>query len=239
LVIDEILRGLTQAIHLIATRDPGLFEIVKLSLRVSGTALLFSTLIGIPLGAGLGLSRFAGRRLVVALLYTGMGFPPVVVGLFVYLVLSRSGPLGQLDWPVVPSLFTPAAMVVAQCIISFPLVAGFTMAAVMGVDPQLRQQVRALGATRSQTTLTVLLEARVGVLVSVIAGFGSIISEVGAVMMVGGNIEHRTRVLTTAIVLETRKGSFDLAMALGVVLLGLSFFTNVAMLYLQGKTFDQ
>jgi tungstate transport system permease protein len=239
LVIDEILRGLTQAIHLIATRDPGLLEIVRLSLRVSGTALLFSTLIGIPLGAGLGLSRFAGRRLVVALLYTGMGFPPVVVGLFVYLMLSRSGPLGQLDWSVMPSLFTPAAMVVAQCIISFPLVAGFTMAAVMGVDPQLRQQVRALGATRWQTTLTVLLEARVGVLVSVIAGFGSIISEVGAVMMVGGNIEHRTRVLTTAIVLETRKGSFDMAMALGVVLLGLSFFTNVAMLYLQGKTFDQ
>jgi tungstate transport system permease protein len=239
LVIDEILRGLTQALHLIATRDPGLFEIVRLSLRVSGTALLFSTLIGIPLGAGLGLSRFAGRRLVVALLYTGMGFPPVVVGLFVYLMLSRSGPLGQLDWLVMPALFTPSAMVVAQCIISFPLVAGFTMAAVMGVDPQLRQQVRALGATRWQTTLTVLLEARVGVLVSVIAGFGSIISEVGAVMMVGGNIEHRTRVLTTAIVLETRKGSFDLAMALGVVLLGLSFFTNVAMLYLQGKTFDQ
>jgi tungstate transport system permease protein len=239
LVIDEILRGLTQAIHLIGTRDPGLFEIVRLSLRVSGMALLFSTLIGIPLGAGLGLSRFAGRRLVVALLYTGMGFPPVVVGLFVYLMLSRSGPLGQLDWSVVPSLFTPAAMVVAQCIISFPLVAGFTMAAVIGVDPRLRQQVRALGATRWQTALTVLLEARVGVLVSVIAGFGSIISEVGAVMMVGGNIEHRTRVLTTAIVLETRKGSFDLAMALGVVLLGLSFFTNVAMLYLQGRTFDR
>ncbi len=239
MAIDEILRGLTQAIHLIATRDSGLFEIVRLSLRVSGTALLFSTLIGIPLGAGLGLSRFAGRRLVMALLYTGMGFPPVVVGLFVYLMLSRSGPLGQLDWPVVPSLFTPAAMVVAQCIISFPLVAGFTMAAVIGVDPQLRQQVRALGATRWQTTLTVLLEARVGVIVSVIAGFGSIISEVGAVMMVGGNIEHHTRVLTTAIVLETRKGSFDLAMALGVVLLGLSFFTNVAMLYLQGRTFDR
>jgi tungstate transport system permease protein len=210
-----------------------------LSLRVSGTALLFSTLIGIPLGAALGLSRFAGRRLIVALLYTGMGFPPVVVGLFVYLILSRSGPLGQLNWPIIPSLFTPAAMVVAQCIISFPLVAGFTMAAVMGVDPQLRQQVQALGATRWQTTLTVLTEARVGVVVSVIAGFGSIISEVGAVMMVGGNIAHRTRVLTTAIVLETRKGDFDLAIALGVILLGLSFFSNVAMLYLQGKTFDE
>ena len=117
---------------MIATRDPALFGIVTLSLRVSGTALLFSTLIGIPLGAALGLSRFAGRRLVIALLYTGMGFPPVVVGLFVYLMLSRSGPLGQLDWSLVPALFTPAAMVAAQCIISFPLVAGFTMGAVKG-----------------------------------------------------------------------------------------------------------
>jgi len=206
---------------------------------VSGTALLFSTLIGIPLGALLGLSRFVGRRLVIALLYTGMGFPPVVVGLFVYLMLSRSGPLGQLHWPLIPSLFTPGAMIVAQSIISFPLVAGFTMAAVMGVDPQLRQQVQALGATRWQTTLTVLMEARIGVIVSVIAGFGSIVSEVGAVMLVGGNIEHSTRVLTTAIVLETRKGNFDLAMAIGVVLLGLSFLTNVAMLYLQGRTFEE
>ncbi len=212
---------------------------MALSLRVSGTALLFSTLIGIPLGALLGLSRFVGRRLVIALLYTGMGFPPVVVGLFVYLMLSRSGPLGSLNWPLIPSLFTPGAMVVAQCIISFPLVAGFTMAAVMGVDPQLRRQVQALGATRWQTTLTVLMEARIGVIVSVIAGFGSIISEVGAVMLVGGNIEHSTRVLTTAIVLETRKGNFDLAMAIGVVLLSLSFLTNVAMLYLQGRTFEE
>ncbi len=224
---------------MIAIKDPALFEIVKLSLQVSGTALLFSTLIGIPLGALLGLSRFAGRRLVVALLYTGMGFPPVVVGLFVYLMLSRSGPLGQLDWPLVPSLFTPAAMVTAQCVISFPLVAGFTMAAVMGVDQHLRQQVRALGATRWQTALTVLVEARVGVIVSVIAGFGSIISEVGAVMMVGGNIEGKTRMLTTAIVLETSKGNFDLAMALGVILLVLSFITNVVVLYLQGRTFEE
>jgi tungstate transport system permease protein len=212
---------------------------VALSLRVSGTALLFSTLIGIPLGAALGLSRFFGRRMVIALLYTGMGFPPVVVGLFVYLMLSRSGPLGQLNASLIPALFTPGAMIVAQTIISFPLVAGFTMAAVMGVDPQLRLQVRALGATNWQTTLAILTEARIGVVVSVIAGFGSIISEVGAVMMVGGNIEHSTRVLTTAIVLETRKGNFDLAMAIGVVLLGISFLTNVAMLRLQGRTFDE
>lgn len=224
---------------MIAVRDPALYAIIILSLRVSGIALLFSTLIGIPLGAILGLNRFVGRRVIIALLYTGMGFPPVVVGLFVYLMLSRNGPLGQLESILVPRLFTPAAMVVAQCVISFPLVAGFTMAAVMGVDPQLRQQVRALGATRWQTSLAVLMEARVGVIVSVIAGFGSIISEVGAVMMVGGNIEGRTRVLTTAIVLETRKGNFDLAMALGVILLALSFLTNVAMLYLQGRTFEE
>lgn len=187
----------------------------------------------------MGLKRFMGRRLVIALLYTGMGFPPVVIGLFVYLLLSRSGPLGQLNAAWVPELFTPGAMVVAQTIISFPLVAGFTMAAVMGVDPQLRMQVQALGATSWQTAVAVLVEARIGVIVSVIAGFGSIISEVGAVMMVGGNIEGATRVLTTAIVLETRKGNFDLAIAIGVVLLTISFITNVAMLALQGRTFDE
>jgi tungstate transport system permease protein len=230
---------LVEAIRLIIARDPALFEIIILSLRVSGTALLFSTVIGIPLGAMMGLSRFIGRKLVIALLYTGMGFPPVVVGLFVYLMLSRSGPLGQLNTALIPALFTPAAMVVAQTIISFPLVAGFTMAAVMGVEPGLRQQVQALGATRWQTTAAILVEARIGVIVSIIAGFGSIISEVGAVMMVGGNIEHSTRVLTTAIVLETRKGNFDLAIAIGVVLLGISFLTNVAMLRLQGRTFDE
>jgi tungstate transport system permease protein len=214
-------------------------EIVLLSLQVSGLALLFATLVGIPLGVLMGLRRFAGRRLVVALLYTGMGFPPVVIGLFVYLLLSRSGPFGALNSPFVPDLFTPGAMVVAQSIISFPLVAGFTMAAVMGVDPALRQQVRALGADRWQTALMVLSEARVGVIISVIAGFGSIISEVGAVMLVGGNIEHRTRVLTTAIVLETRKGNFELALALGFVLLGLSFIANLAMLRLQGRSLEE
>jgi tungstate transport system permease protein len=219
--------------------DSDLLEIVSLSLRVSGTALLFSTLIGIPLGVFMGLSRFAGRRFVIALLYTGMGFPPVVVGLFVYLMLSRSGPLGSMNAPLVPALFTPGAMVLAQSIISFPLVAGFTMAAVMGVDPQLRLQVNALGATRRQAAVAIVSEARVGVVVSIIAGFGSIISEVGAVMMVGGNIEGRTRMLTTAIVLETSKGNFDLALALGAVLLGLSFAANAAVLRLQGRALDE
>ena len=235
----QILAGLRQAVELIVGGDPALRDIVLLSLYVSGVALFFSTLIGIPLGALMGLSRFIGRRLLIALLYTGMGFPPVVVGLFVYLMLSRHGILGQFDSALIPRLFTPAAMIVAQCIISFPLVAGFTMAAVMGVEPQLRQQLRALGATPSQVALAVLVEARVGVIVSVIAGFGSIISEVGAVMMVGGNIEGRTRVLTTAIVLETSKGNFNLAIALGIILLSLSFVTNWAVLRLQGRTLDE
>ena len=238
-IIDEIVRGIAEAFRLIVTLDPALMEVVSLSLRVSGIALLFSTVIGIPLGAMLGLNRFRGRRLIIALLYTGMGFPPVVVGLFVYLMLSRSGPLGQMTAPIIPDLFTPGAMVVAQTIISFPLVAGFTMAAVMGVDPALRQQVQALGATPWQTTLAILVEARIGVIVSIIAGFGSIISEVGAVMMVGGNIEGSTRMLTTAIVLETRKGNFDLAMAIGVILLAISFTANLIMQRLQGRTVDE
>jgi tungstate transport system permease protein len=233
LIVDQILRGFVQAIHLLARLDPELMQIVLLSLRVTGTALAISTLIGIPVGAWLGLKHFMGRRWLIALLYTGMGFPPVVVGLFVYLVLSRTGPLGFMGW-----LFTPRAMIVAQAIISFPLVAGFTMAAVMAVDPNLRQQLSSLGATPWQATIAVLREARVGVIVSIIAGFGSIISEVGAVMMVGGNIQGATRVLTTAIVLETRKGAFDMAMALGMILLGLTFTANTLMLHLQGRLLD-
>jgi tungstate transport system permease protein len=228
-----------EAFKQIFAENAALLEIVALSLRVSGIALVFSTLIGIPLGALLGLGRFWGRRPLVALMYTGMGFPPVVIGLFVYLLLSRSGPLGGLNSPLLPSLFTPGAMIVAQSIIAFPLVAGFTMAAVMGVDKGLRQQVQALGATDWQTTLTVIREARIGVIVAVIAGFGGIISEVGAVMLVGGNIEGRTRVLTTAIVLETRQGSFSNAIALGVVLLTITFVINVIMLRLQGKAFTE
>ena len=233
-----MLQGLTQAVEFIVGRDAALLEIVGLSLRVTGTALLFSTLLGIPLGVFLGLKRFVARRLVIAFLYTGMGFPPVVVGLGVYMLLSRSGPLGRVGWAFVPSLFTPAAMVLAQTIIALPLVAGFTMAAVMAVDPGLRQQVQSLGATSWQTGLTILLEARMGVVTAIIAGFGSIISEVGAVMMVGGNIEHSTRVLTTAIVLETNKGDFGLAIALGLILLALTFVANVAMLRLQGRAFE-
>ena len=228
----EIVTGLQQAVRLLLSLDPELLGIASLSLQVSGLALLISTILGIPLGAWLGLGRFWGRRLAVAFVYTGMGFPPVVVGLFVYLSLSRRGPLGGLGW-----LFTPTAMVLAQVIISLPLVAGFTMAAVMGVDPELRPQLVSLGATPRQATWALLREARLGVLVAIIAGFGSIISEVGAVMMVGGNIERHTRVLTTAIVLETQKGNFDLAIALGFILLSIAFLINLFMLRLQREAF--
>jgi tungstate transport system permease protein len=214
-------------------------DIVLLSLQVSGVALIFSTLIGIPLGMFLGLKRFIGRRLLSAFLFTGMGFPPVVIGLIVYTLLSRSGPLGQLNWPWLPTLFTPPAMMLAQTIIAFPLVAGFTMAAVMGVDPQLRLQVMSLGATARQASFTVLMEARIGVIVAIIAGFGRLIAEVGAVMLVGGNIDGRTRVLTTAIVLETRRGNFELALSLGAVLLTITFLANLALMRLQGKAFDE
>jgi tungstate transport system permease protein len=202
-------------------------SIVFLSLYVTGCALALAAVIGVPLGAGLALRPVPGRRLIVLLVYTGMGLPPVVVGLFVYLLLSRSGPLGGLSW-----LFTPAAMIMAQTIIALPLTMGLTMAAVESVDPALRPQVRALGAAPAQVMWTVLGEARLGVLAAVVAAFGSIISEVGAVMLVGGNIEGSTRVLTTAIVLETRKGNFELALALGGVLLGLAFFSNFMLLRL-------
>jgi len=229
--MDELTRGFFQAINLILSADPALFEIVWLSLRVSGVALAISTTLGVPIGAALGLSRLRVRGLVTALLYTGMGLPPVVVGLFVYLMLSRSGPFGMLSW-----LFTSSAMIVAQVIIAFPLVAGLTMAAVQSVDPALRVQVRSLGATRWQELWAVLCETRIGFVAAIVAGFGCIISEVGAVMLVGGNIEGKTRVLTTAIVLNTRTGEFALAIALGVVLLALAFVANVAMLRLQGRT---
>lgn len=208
-----------------------LVPIIALTFRVTGFALLIATLAGVPLGAVLGLSQFRGRRLVTLVLYTGMGLPPVVVGLFVYMALSRSGPLGDLGW-----LFTPRAMIAAQTIIAFPLVAALTMSAVEGVDRNLRQQIRALGATRWQLGWTVLREARIGVTAAIVAAFGGIVSEVGAVMLVGGNIDGQTRVLTTAIVLFTRQGDFAVAMALGIVLIALTLAANAVLLQLQGRS---
>jgi tungstate transport system permease protein len=229
--MNDIANGFQQAIQLILSGDSALYEIIALSLTVSGLALMISTVVGVPLGVALGLSQSPAHGPITAVLYTGMGLPPVVVGLFVYLLLSRSGPFGPLGW-----LFTPKAMVVAQVVIALPLVAGLTMTAVRAVDPSLRLQVRSLGATRPQEAWAVLVEARIGLVAAIVAAFGSIISEVGAVMLVGGNIEGSTRVLTTAIVLNTRQGDFTLAIALGIILLGLAFTANLAFMRLQGRT---
>ncbi len=226
----ELWEALLQAVYLLVSGDSVTWQIIWRSLYVSGVSLTISAVLGIPLGALLGLYEFPFKWLAVTITYTGMAFPPVVIGLLVYLVLSRSGPLGFLGW-----LFTPPAMIMAQVIISLPLVAGFTMSAVQAVPHALRQQVESLGATPLQTTLAVLWEARIGLIVSLVAGFGGIISEVGAVMLVGGNIAGSTRVLTTAIVLETRKGEFDLALALAMVLLGIVFLINALVLRLQGR----
>lgn len=222
------LSALREAIVLIFSIDNVLLQIVVLSLVVSGVALFISSLVAIPLGAWLGLRRFPGQRWLTAFIYTGMGFPPVVVGLVVYMLLSRQGILGGLNW-----LFRPQAMILAQIVLAMPLVLGVTMSAVRGVSEDLRPQLRALGATEWQIIKTILREARQGVIVGLVAGFGAAISEVGAVMLVGGNIEGRTRVLTTAIVLETRQGNFDLALALGLVLLLLAFLANALAVHFQ------
>ena len=227
--MSDLLQGLRQAVQLLVGGDAETWQIIGLSLEVSCLALLISTVLGIPLGAFLGLRSFRGRGLTIALVYTGMGLPPVVAGLLVYLLLSRAGPLGVLGW-----LFTPRAMVVAQALISLPVIAGLTMAGVQSIDPALRLQIRSLGATSAQVRRALLWEARTSIVVAVVAGFGSIISEVGAVMLVGGNIQGSTRVLTTAIVLETRTGAFDQALALAFVLLLLVFVINALLLRLQG-----
>ena len=227
--------GIVDGLRRLFSGDPVLWEIIGVSAQVSGSALLISAVLGIPLGVLLGLTRFPGKRFVQALVYTGMGLPPVVVGLAVYLALSRSGPLAGLDWTWLPDLFTVPAMVLAQAMIAVPLVVGYCMAAVADVSPELRLQLRSLGATRWQISLAVLREARLGVVVALVGAFGGIISEVGAVMLVGGNVEGSTRVLTTAIMLETRRGDFGLAIGLGLVLLTLAFLTNLGATLLQGK----
>jgi tungstate transport system permease protein len=210
--------------------DAELWSIVGLSLGVTGIALLMSTVVGVPLGSWLGLTQFPGKGLLSAAIYTLMGLPPVVVGLCVYLLLSRSGPLAPLAW-----LYTPQAMILAQTVIALPLVTGLVMGAVASVPHDLILQVRSLGATRWQVRRAVLREVRASVLFAVLVAFGRIISEVGAALMVGGNIQGQTRVLTTAIVLETGKGEFGLALALGGWLVTLTLLVNLAAMRLQGR----
>ncbi len=229
-----IVNGIVQAFWMIVHGDRQVLQIVLLSLGVSGAATLLSLMIGVPIGVALGLNRFPGRRFLVSLINTGMGAPPVVVGLVVLLFIWRYGPLGFLHM-----LYTPTAMILAQFIIAMPLVSGFTMAGIQQLDPKLRLQIRALGASRLQMVWILLMEARLPLLAAVMAGFGAVISEVGASMMVGGNINGQTRVMTTAIVGEASKGSFDVAIALSIILMILVYLVNLLLTFIQQRSKNQ
>lgn len=219
----------TTAFALILALDADLLAIVALSLRISLTAVAFAALIGLPLGALIAVFAFPGRGMAVALLNTLMGLPPVVVGLMVYLMLSRAGPLGELGL-----LFTPTAMIIAQCILVTPIIAALTRQTVADLYEEYSEQLHSLGVGRLRAIPTLLWDGRFSLLTALLAGFGRASAEVGAVLIVGGNINHVTRVMTTTIALETSKGNLALALGLGIILLGLALTINVAALLLQG-----
>jgi tungstate transport system permease protein len=226
----SILEGFVQAFSLIFRLDQELLGIILLSLEVSGTALLIGSLLGVPAGSILGLRNFKGRGILISLSNTFMGLPPVVVGLFVYLLLSRRGPLGFMAL-----LYSPSAMITAQLILIFPIIVSLCQSAVISVDPIIQRAAVTLGATRFQSALTVVKEARYGILSGVIAGLGRAMGEVGTIIIVGGNIAGHTRVMTTTIALETDKGNFELALALGIILLFISLLINIGLHLIQKK----
>jgi tungstate transport system permease protein len=228
--VDLLLEGARRAVMLLLSGDREVLAILGLSLQVSGIATAMALLLGVPAGATLALARFPGRTLLVSAVNTGMGLPPVVVGLFITLLLWRSGPLGAHE-----VLYTPTAIIVAQAVIATPIVTGITLAAVQNVAPAFRLQLLGLGASRAQMVWCVLKEARLPMLAAVMAGFGGVISEIGASMMVGGNIKGQTRTLTTAMVLETGKGNFDVALGLAVLLLVLVFAVNWTLTTIQQR----
>jgi tungstate transport system permease protein len=228
--MDIIFEGIRQAFQLLISFDPEVLGITLLSLRVSGTATLISLFIGISCGTAVALSEFPGRKFVVSMINTGMGLPPVVVGLFVTIFLWRNGPFGFLE-----ILYTPTAMVIAQAVIATPIVMGITLAAMQQLPKKLRLQILAIGATRLQMVWILIKEARLPLLAAVMAGFGGVISEVGASIMVGGNIKGYTRVLTTATVMETSRGNFDLAIALGIILLIFAYVINLILTQVQQR----
>ena len=228
--MDLILEGIKKAFWLLITFDPEVMGITLLSLQVSGTATFISLFIGISIGTTVALSNFPGKRIVVSLINTGMGLPPVVVGLFVTIFLWRNGPLGVLE-----ILYTPTAMIIAQTVIATPIVMGITLAAIQQLPKKLRLQILALGATRLQMVWILIKEAKLPLLAAVMAGFGGVISEVGASIMVGGNIKGYSRVLTTATVMETSRGNFEIAIALGIILLLLAYFINLILTQIQQR----
>ncbi len=226
--MDLIWEGIRQAFQLLLDLDPQVLEITFLSLKLSGVATLISLVLGLPVGTALALGLFPTRRFWLSVVNTGMALPPVVVGLSVSILLWRNGPLGTLGL-----IYTPTAIVIAQVVISAPVVTGLTVAALQQIDPRLRLQLYGLGASRPQMIWYLWREARLPLLAALMAGFGAVISEVGAVMMVGGNLVGHTRVLTTAIMLETGKGQFALAIALSIILLLLAFAVNVILTWIQ------
>ena len=215
--MDELAAAFATALGLITALDADLVEIVGLSLRVSLTAVVLAAGVGLPLGAGVALVRFPGRGAIAALLDALMGLPPVVIGLLVYLMLSRAGPLG-----VFGLLFTPSVMIIAQCLLITPIIAALTRQVIEDLWAEYAEQLRSLGSTRLRAVPTLLWDGRHALVTVILAGFGRALAEVGAVMIVGGNIDHATRVMTTAIALETSKGNLVLALALGMILLALS-----------------
>lgn len=210
--------------------DSEVFQITALSIQVSAIATIISLGIGLPFGTWLALGNFRGRSIILSIINTGMALPPVVVGLVVAIMLWRSGPLGDFRL-----IYTPIAIIIAQTVIAAPVVTGLTAAALEALDPRLQQQLLGLGASRGQMLWYLWREARLPLLAALMAGFGSVISEVGASMMVGGNIRGQTRVLTTAIVLETSKGEFDTALALSALLLVVTYLINLALTWIQQK----
>jgi tungstate transport system permease protein len=228
--MDLILEGIRKAFVLLITLDPEVIGVTFMSLKVSVTATLISLLLGVSVGVALALSRFPGRRILVSVINTGMALPPVVVGLFVTIFLWRNGPFGFLG-----ILYTPLAMIIAQAIIATPIVMGISLAAVQQLPEKLRLQILALGATRLQMVWILIKEARLSLLAAVMAGFGGVISEVGASMMVGGNIKGYSRVLTTATVMETGRGNFDVAIALSIILLLLAYLITLVLTHVQQK----
>lgn len=228
--MDLIVEGVVKAFWLLVKVDREVVRITLLTLQVSGLATLIAVVVGVPLGTALALSTFRGRQAAVSLVNTGMGLPPVVVGLWVSIVLWRYGPLGFLRL-----MYTPAAMVIAQSVIATPIVTGFTMAGMGQLDPGVRLQMLSLGASRWQLLWILLREARLSVLAAVIAGFGGVISEIGASMMVGGNVMGQTRILTTATAMEVSRGHFDMAIALSVILLALAYGITFGLTHLQQR----
>lgn len=234
--MDIIVKGIIEALKLLTSGDSEVLEVAVLTVKVSGIATIISVLFGVPMGLWLALKDFHGKQVFNSLVNFGMGLPPVVVGLVVSLFLWRYGPFGALG-----IMYTPAAMVIAQTIIASPIVAGLSFAAILSVNPKLRWQLISLGATSWQANWLLIKEARLGLMAAVIAGFGRVISEVGASMMVGGNIKGQTRVLTTATVMEVGKGNYEVALAIGFILLIAAYSVVVLFTYLQhgGKTNDR